>query len=70
MSQQEPIKADSLWEYKGAVYRVMFNLDPNTLIQYYDEWRPTVKYRNLEYNGNTYYCSDIEFLEKFTPYTN
>lgn len=64
------LKADSLWEYKGAVYRIMFNVDEHTLIQYEDEWYPTVKYRNLEYNGNTYYRSSKEFLEKFRPYTD
>lgn len=64
------LKADSLWEYKGVVYRIMFNVDPHTLIQFEDEWYPCVKYRNLEYNGNTYYRSSKEFLEKFKPYTD
>lgn len=63
------IKADSLWIYKGEIYRVMFNIDINCLIQYQDEWYPTVKYRNQEFNGNTYYRSSKEFLEKFKPYS-
>ena len=64
------LKADSIWVYKGIVYRIMFNVDENTLIQYKNQWYPTVKYRNLEYNGKTYYRSSKEFLEKFQPYTD
>lgn len=58
------VEADSVWEYKGKHYRVNSVMQKN-LIQYDDDWRPTVRYTLEPPDGLVFYRSDLEFMEKF-----
>ena len=62
MSQLIP--PDSIWTYKGKVYRVNSVLEKN-LSQYNDEWFPTVRYTTEPNNGLVFYRAVPEFLEMF-----
>ena len=54
----------SVWRYKDTDYRVN-SVMPRNLIQYRDEWRPTVRYTREPPCGLVFYRSDTEFAEKF-----
>lgn len=59
------IQPDSVWEYKGQLYRVNSVMERN-LIQYNDEWHHTVRYTCEPQTGLVFYRSTQEWLEKFT----
>lgn len=60
------IPAESIWVYKGKHYKVNSVLTQN-LIQYKDNWEPTVRYETHPSIGLVFYRSVTEFLEKFQP---
>jgi hypothetical protein len=64
MSDIMKIAADSLWEYKGKLYKVNAVL-PNNLIQYEDCRWPAVRYTREPQTGFVFYRSTVEFYEKF-----